>query len=231
MCKHWHRSAVHTAMLRPPFGVVMCQEMAVSVVSLARCPWCSARAQPPPGTHPTRINLTASCMPPLCNPLPALTNSQSRCCACCQAVMFADDTTVSKTMVKYACGITKESIVDVEGTVAVPAQPIDSATQKNVSTVRHQQAVVLNNRPGLLQVTKCRTLALGVPRARLCLRRHPHSLQEPASCVCSMLRSVGFLVNELLYGSEGPSKSVAAAFLRGLRQLCRLSSRCWLCML
>lgn len=49
-----------------------------------------------------------------------------------QAVMFADDTTVSKTMVKYACGITKESIVDVEGTVAVPAQPIDSATQKNV---------------------------------------------------------------------------------------------------
>jgi aspartyl-tRNA synthetase len=48
--------------------------------------------------------------------------------------MFADDTTVSKTMVKYACGITKESIVDVEGIVAVPAQPIDSATQKNVSS-------------------------------------------------------------------------------------------------
>lgn len=47
--------------------------------------------------------------------------------------MFADDQTVSKGMVKYACGITKESIVDVEGVVAVPAQPIDSATQKNVS--------------------------------------------------------------------------------------------------
>jgi hypothetical protein len=52
-----------------------------------------------------------------------------------QAVMFADDTTVSKTMVKYACGITKESIVDVEGVVAVPAQPIESATQKNVSVM------------------------------------------------------------------------------------------------
>jgi hypothetical protein len=49
--------------------------------------------------------------------------------------MFADDTTVSKTMVKYACGITKESIVDVEGVVAVPAQPIESATQKNVSVM------------------------------------------------------------------------------------------------
>ena len=51
-----------------------------------------------------------------------------------QAVMFADDVSVSKTMVKYACGIPKESIVDVEGVLAVPAQPIDSATQKNVST-------------------------------------------------------------------------------------------------
>lgn len=51
--------------------------------------------------------------------------------------MFADDQTVSKGMVKYACGITKESIVDVEGVVAVPAQPIDSATQKNVSCSGH----------------------------------------------------------------------------------------------
>ncbi len=50
--------------------------------------------------------------------------------------MFADDVNVSKTMVKYACGITKESIVDVEGVVAVPAQPIESATQKNVRTRR-----------------------------------------------------------------------------------------------
>jgi aspartyl-tRNA synthetase len=48
--------------------------------------------------------------------------------------MFADDVSVSKTMVKYACGIPKESIVDVEGVLAVPAQPIDSATQKNVSS-------------------------------------------------------------------------------------------------
>jgi hypothetical protein len=50
-----------------------------------------------------------------------------------QAVMFADDVKVSKGMVKYACGIPKESIVDVEGIVALPASPIESATQKNVS--------------------------------------------------------------------------------------------------
>eukprot|EP00775_Hariotina_reticulata_P013281 gene13281-13412_t len=49
-----------------------------------------------------------------------------------QAVMFADDVKVSKGMIKYACGIPKESIVDVEGIVAVPANPIESATQKNV---------------------------------------------------------------------------------------------------
>ena len=52
--------------------------------------------------------------------------------------MFADEQTVSKTMIKYACGITKESIVDVEGVVAVPANPIESATQKDVSCRSNQ---------------------------------------------------------------------------------------------
>jgi len=52
--------------------------------------------------------------------------------ATAQAVMFADDVTVSKTMVKYACGIPKESIVDVEATVAVPENPIESCSQKQV---------------------------------------------------------------------------------------------------
>jgi hypothetical protein len=46
--------------------------------------------------------------------------------------MFADDTKVSKTMIKYACGIPKESIVELEGLVVLPANPIESATQKNV---------------------------------------------------------------------------------------------------
>lgn len=49
-----------------------------------------------------------------------------------QAVMFANDTTVSKGMVKYACGIPKESIVDVEGVVAVTSSPVESCSQKSV---------------------------------------------------------------------------------------------------
>jgi hypothetical protein len=47
-------------------------------------------------------------------------------------VLFADDTTVSRGMVKYACGIPKESIVDVEGVVALPQAPVESCSQKDV---------------------------------------------------------------------------------------------------
>ncbi|KAG2492339.1 hypothetical protein HYH03_009289 [Edaphochlamys debaryana] len=49
-----------------------------------------------------------------------------------QAILFADDTTVSKGMVKYATQISKESIVDVEGVVKVPANPIEGCSQKDV---------------------------------------------------------------------------------------------------
>ncbi|WIA17369.1 hypothetical protein OEZ85_014230 [Tetradesmus obliquus] len=49
-----------------------------------------------------------------------------------QAVMFADDVKVSKGMVKYACGIPKESIVDVGGILTCPEAKIESATQKDV---------------------------------------------------------------------------------------------------
>jgi aspartyl-tRNA synthetase len=47
--------------------------------------------------------------------------------------MFADDVKVSKGMVKYACGIPKESIVDVGGILTCPQAQIESATQKDVS--------------------------------------------------------------------------------------------------
>jgi hypothetical protein len=47
--------------------------------------------------------------------------------------MFADDVKVSKGMVKYACGIPKESIVDVGGILTCPEAKIESATQKDVS--------------------------------------------------------------------------------------------------
>lgn len=57
------------------------------------------------------------------------------CCTVLQAVMFADDVKVSKGMVKYACGIPKESIVDVGGILTCPEAKIESATQKDVSDV------------------------------------------------------------------------------------------------
>lgn len=49
-----------------------------------------------------------------------------------QAVLFADDTTVSKGMVKYASQITRESIVDVGGLVCTPKDPIEGCSQSQV---------------------------------------------------------------------------------------------------
>eukprot|EP01025_Chloroclados_australasicus_P032334 TRINITY_DN3277_c0_g3_i1.p1 TRINITY_DN3277_c0_g3~~TRINITY_DN3277_c0_g3_i1.p1 ORF type:complete len:595 (-),score=55.18 TRINITY_DN3277_c0_g3_i1:165-1757(-) len=49
-----------------------------------------------------------------------------------QLVMFADDTVVSRPMVKYAMGISKESIIDVRGTLVCPEQPIEACTQRDV---------------------------------------------------------------------------------------------------
>ncbi|GFR50951.1 hypothetical protein Agub_g13271 [Astrephomene gubernaculifera] len=49
-----------------------------------------------------------------------------------QAILFADDTTVSKGMVKYATQVPKESIVDVEGVVKVPEKAIEGCSQKDV---------------------------------------------------------------------------------------------------
>lgn len=52
--------------------------------------------------------------------------------ATAQAVLFVDDETISKGMVKYASNITRESIVDIEGVVAPVDVPIDKCSQKNV---------------------------------------------------------------------------------------------------
>lgn len=54
-----------------------------------------------------------------------------------QGVLFVDDVTVSKGMVKYASQIPRESIVDVVGTVAVPQNAIESCTQSQVSPNTH----------------------------------------------------------------------------------------------
>mmetsp|Transcript_16109 Transcript_16109/g.40393 ORF Transcript_16109/g.40393 Transcript_16109/m.40393 type:complete len:549 (-) Transcript_16109:228-1874(-) len=47
-----------------------------------------------------------------------------------QCAMFVDDVTVSKGMVKYTSGIPRESIVDVEGSVAVPEAAIQGCSQQ-----------------------------------------------------------------------------------------------------
>lgn len=49
-----------------------------------------------------------------------------------QAVLFVDDVTVSKSMVKYASTISKESIVDVMGKVTVPETPVEACSQSTV---------------------------------------------------------------------------------------------------
>ncbi len=47
-------------------------------------------------------------------------------------MLFVDDQTVSKGMVKYATAVPRESIVDVEGTLKVPAEPIVGCSQSQV---------------------------------------------------------------------------------------------------
>ncbi len=49
-----------------------------------------------------------------------------------QVVLFVDDKTVSKGMVKYVSGIPKESIVDVSGEVHVPQEPVQGCTCSQV---------------------------------------------------------------------------------------------------
>ncbi len=49
-----------------------------------------------------------------------------------QLVLFSDDVTVSRNMVKYASNLPRESVVDVEGTLSIPASPVSGCTQTGV---------------------------------------------------------------------------------------------------
>ncbi|KAL3148286.1 hypothetical protein ABBQ38_013752 [Trebouxia sp. C0009 RCD-2024] len=49
-----------------------------------------------------------------------------------QVVLFTNDKTVSKGMVKYASNLSRESIIDVAGTVVVPQEPVIACTQSQV---------------------------------------------------------------------------------------------------
>lgn len=53
-----------------------------------------------------------------------------------QAVLFVDDVSVSKGMVKYAAAIPRESIVDLEGEVTLPEKPIEACSQSGVRNCR-----------------------------------------------------------------------------------------------
>jgi len=57
---------------------------------------------------------------------------QASSSATVQAILFVDDKTVSKGMVKYASLIPRESIVDVEGRIAKSPNPVESCTQTEV---------------------------------------------------------------------------------------------------
>lgn len=59
-----------------------------------------------------------------------------------QCVLFVDDKTVSKGMIKYVTSLEKETIVDVVGRVSAPEVPVESCTQKAVEVqVRTVHAV------------------------------------------------------------------------------------------
>ena len=87
-----------------------------------------------------------------------------------QAVMFVDDATVSRGMVKYASGISRESVVDVAGTLAVPASPVTSCTQSQARGPWRR----------LLSVTCCRHMSAAgrsCPTAQLM-----HATQQHSAC-------------------------------------------------
>lgn len=49
-----------------------------------------------------------------------------------QVVLFTNNTTISKGMVKYASNLSRESVIDVEGTISLPQEPVVACTQSQV---------------------------------------------------------------------------------------------------
>lgn len=92
-----------------------------SLRSLAPASWCAC--------HTALVPF--GLLPPCRHLLRAIQSAEHL--ACLQAVLFANDTTVSKGMVKYASTLSRESLVDLEGTVVVPREPVASCSQTHVS--------------------------------------------------------------------------------------------------
>jgi aspartyl-tRNA synthetase len=49
-----------------------------------------------------------------------------------QLVLFSNDVTISRNMVKYASNLPRETVVDVEGEVDVPAAPVSGCSQSGI---------------------------------------------------------------------------------------------------
>lgn len=60
-----------------------------------------------------------------------------------QCVLTVAQDVVSPQMVKFATSLSRESIVDIEGVVSVPSQPITGATQQVCVNVILETVIVL----------------------------------------------------------------------------------------
>ena len=66
-----------------------------------------------------------------------------------QVVFFVDDVNVSKGMVKFVSNLSKESVVDIQGLVVKPEEPVLSCTQSNVELVASSIFCVSRSEPRL----------------------------------------------------------------------------------
>ena len=90
-----------------------------------------------------------------------------------QGVLFVDEKTVSKGMIKYVTSLEKESIVDVVGKVTAPEVPVESCTQKSVE----------------LKILSIHAISRALPR--LPLQLEDASRPEPADGEETDMASVG----------------------------------------
>jgi hypothetical protein len=118
-----------------------------------------------------------------------------------QAVLFADEVTVSKGMVKYATQITKESIVDVEGLVTLPDKPIEGCSQKDVRRAEQPARSYLRS--------ACRGVLLGAER----LERGSVERGQPHS------RATRGLERHRACGVQGASSAASEAAVTAWRSL------------
>ena len=81
-----------------------------------------------------------------------------------QATLWQGDK-VPKSMVSYAASITKESVVDILGTVVVPEAPVTGCTQSGIEIVIQEVHTISKVRCVAPSVSRC------VARARTALRR------------------------------------------------------------